>query len=50
MLIKILNVEGVETLSKEKQKKVRGGRPRCSSWICSHQEYLVLQPACECDA
>ncbi|WP_158596918.1 hypothetical protein [Aquimarina sp. BL5] len=49
MLHKILNLEGIEILKKEKQKTIKGGEPPCPVWVCNSLETWPLQPACYCD-
>jgi len=49
MLHKILNVEGVEVLKKDEQKKVKGGVALCGFSICVHWDILVFKPNCVCE-
>ncbi|MGY3792527.1 hypothetical protein [Aquimarina sp. 433] len=49
MLHKILDVKGVEVLSKNTQKQVKGGEPACPAWVCDSLDAWPLQPACYCE-
>ncbi|MBQ4821525.1 hypothetical protein [Aquimarina sp. MMG016] len=48
MLKNILKVDGVQTLNKKAQQKVKGGY-LCPDWVCKNLEAFPLMPACDCD-